>query len=451
MEGCRGQKRQRAGDSIPHNSNTHNKRPKLSARRNFPPEFWDRLSKVFLTGRALRELDRRNAIQSLPAPPKSEEELFSGTLSRFARGGGPSLVDLRGCPIPRSSPTFVRSYTESSDMENKTTSSSSRGPEFERHLADHSIYLDSKSSKALNVHEIRNRLRQPRVASSLTLFSQDDYDNFENINASITNEDDVMIEVLPLMFGPNKILSKRNLLFTEFIPITDASTSKPKPDIFDGAHPKDIDHRIQGDDNIYPIIIPTKHLHAPVIPNFFMEVKSQSGDPAVLKLQVCYDGAYGARAMHCLQNYGSEKATYDGNAYTFSAMYHPGVITLVLYAHHLTKPSVPGGKPEYHMTHLDGFFLLNDREGLVRALTAFRNLRDLAREFRDNFIKAANERAQIQPQAGATAKTRPLKKKQGRRPRAPPKKDKSVSESPQRKSARSSRKRSVRASPKTAG
>lgn len=76
------------------------------------------------------------------------------------------------------------------------------------------------------------------------------------------------------MCGANRIQSKRNLLFTEFTPITDGSTSKPKPDMFDGANPDDIDDQIRNDGDIYPFIIPTKHLNVPVAPNFFMEVKS---------------------------------------------------------------------------------------------------------------------------------------------------------------------------------
>ncbi|KAJ3576628.1 hypothetical protein NPX13_g3637 [Xylaria arbuscula] len=451
MEGCRGQKRQRAGDSVPHDSNTHNKRPKLSARRNFPPEFWDRLSKVFLTGRALRELDRRNAIQSLPAPPKSEEELFSGTLSRFARCGGPSIVDLRGCPIPRSSPTFFRSYTESLDMENKTTSSSSRGPEFERHLADHGIYLHNKRSTALNLRDIRDRIELPRDALSISHFSQEDFENFERINAAIANEDDVMIEILPVLCGANKIFSKRNFLFTEFTPITDGSTSKPKPDMFDGAHLDEIDNLLRKDGKIYPLIIPTKHLQVPVAPNFFLEVKSQRGDPAVLKRQACYDGANGARAMHCLQNYGKSVAVYDGNAYTFSAIYHPGLCTLELYAHHLTKPAVPGGKPNYHMTKVTGHYLGHNRQYLADALTAFRNLRDLARECRDKFIKVANDKARSRSPEQVVAGSRTPKKRQYRRRRPLAKMDKPTCDSPRRKSPRSTRKSSPSASSKSLG
>jgi hypothetical protein len=74
---------------------------------NFPPAFWDSLSKVWLTRRALRELDRRNQLKSSacvrapahkPVRPSSNRK----DLQRFARLGGPELGDLRGvrlnCP-----------------------------------------------------------------------------------------------------------------------------------------------------------------------------------------------------------------------------------------------------------------------------------------------------------------------------------------------------------------
>ncbi len=98
--------------------------------------FWDNLSKIWLTKRALRELDRRNT-QSAPSPPRPSyqrrphrpvtrralAELKNNCrptqsaadflchcaprclkdIKRFARHGGPDLSDLRGvcnCKIP---------------------------------------------------------------------------------------------------------------------------------------------------------------------------------------------------------------------------------------------------------------------------------------------------------------------------------------------------------------
>jgi hypothetical protein len=300
-------------------------------------------------------------------------------------------------------------------------STSSRGPDFEQHLLDHGIYLDGNRSSPLNIQYIHDRLRQPRPSLSLSRFSDEDFKAFKRSNATITNKDDVMVDIVPVMCGANKILSERNLLFTEFEPITDETASKPKPDVFDGARLIDIDKRIRTDENIYPLIIPTKHIDAPVAPNFFLEVKSQSGDPAVLMRQACYDGANGARAMHCLQNYG-RGPIYDGNAYTFSATYHPGARTLALYAHNLTAPEDSGGKPEYHLTDLPGYYLMSNRQALVDGLTAFRNLRDMAQEFRDRFIIAANAHARKK----VVDKPHFPKRKRGRPKKAPVQQDKLV-------------------------
>lgn len=75
---------------------------------NFPPEFYDKLSKVWLTPLALRELDRRNN-QNPPRRPlvskigarnfTSDLKKGGRELARFARTGGPDLCDLRGVHI----------------------------------------------------------------------------------------------------------------------------------------------------------------------------------------------------------------------------------------------------------------------------------------------------------------------------------------------------------------
>jgi hypothetical protein len=95
--------------------------------------------------------------------------------------------------------------------------------------------------------------------------------------------------------------------------------------------------------------------------------------------------------MHSLQNYGEEEPSYDGNAYTFSSTYHAG--QLKLYDHHVTAPTTPGGRLEYHMTQLDSYAMTGKREKFIEGATAFRNARDLAQRNRDRFIQTANARA----------------------------------------------------------
>ncbi len=81
------------------------------ARHAARAKYWDTLSKVWLTPRALREFDRRNALQSreqkcttiLELWPQGSSSVAISQLSAaslkdlklFARRGGPNLKDLR--------------------------------------------------------------------------------------------------------------------------------------------------------------------------------------------------------------------------------------------------------------------------------------------------------------------------------------------------------------------
>jgi hypothetical protein len=171
---------------------------------------------------------------------------------------------------------------------------------------------------------------------------------------------------------------------------------KAVPDFFDGARAGDIHTKIRNADeegNLNKLIIPTKHASAPVAPNFFLETKAPRGGADVALRQALHDGAIGARAMHALQNYSAEEPTFDGNAYTYSSTYHAGTGTLQLYAHHVTPPTAPGGRPEYHMTQVDGWQMTGNIDTFRRGATAFRNARDSAQRHRDSFTQAANARA----------------------------------------------------------
>ena len=77
-----------------------NKRRKLKnqQRHQTPSSFWDNLSRLWLTPRALREFDRRTEWPVTPIPLErtgKEEDIDRLQLKRFARHGGPSLDHLR--------------------------------------------------------------------------------------------------------------------------------------------------------------------------------------------------------------------------------------------------------------------------------------------------------------------------------------------------------------------
>ncbi|KAB5572199.1 hypothetical protein GE09DRAFT_1170465 [Coniochaeta sp. 2T2.1] len=379
--------------------------------RNFPPEFWDGLSRVPLTRRALRELDRRNNAQTAPRP--AAPAVYTTDRARFARHGGPDLRHLRGYPEPkgvdrimassrsassrRTKSTKSTKSTKATDVSSATKPSSAYDDAFEQHMIDNNMYPpfydfpdDRPTPKPDNLNEDRQLLATSRPSLSPSHFNESKFENFQRKNKT-SSEGTVMRNVIPTIAGDSDIPNEGNLPFTNIESMTGGATVKAVPDFFDGARPGNIDKAVRED--LSQMIIPTKHADVPVVPNFFLEAKAPRGGADVALRQALHDGAIGARAMHRLQNYGEEEAGFDGNAYSYSSTYHAGTGTLQLYTHHVTPPTAPGGRPEYHMTQLDGWQMTGNIDTFRRGATAFRNARDLAQRHRDRFIQTANTRA----------------------------------------------------------
>ncbi|KAI1774151.1 hypothetical protein F4818DRAFT_419088 [Hypoxylon cercidicola] len=205
------------------------------------------------------------------------------------------------------------------------------------------------------------------------------------------SEKKVISNVLPIIYDDTDIPNEGNLYFNNLNSITKNTTVDAVPNLFNSTHPVSIDKVVRT--NLNKTIIPTNHGQAPVAPNFFLEAKAPKGGADVLRRQACLDGAYGARAMHALQNYGKETPEYDGNAYTFSSTYHAGTGTLAIYSHHITAPPAEGERPEYHMTQLNGYMVTGNKNAYIDGAGALRNTREIAKNFRDKFVSEANTRA----------------------------------------------------------
>uniref|UniRef100_A0A8H7NP27 Uncharacterized protein n=1 Tax=Bionectria ochroleuca TaxID=29856 RepID=A0A8H7NP27_BIOOC len=349
-------KRQRAGDSSEEERPSKKPRSRRERRTpwNYPPGFYDNLSKVCLTRLAVREVDRRNSIAPQPKPSVPAGE-YSSDLARFARHGGPDLCHLRGSTYTkheRDNSCYQKDLCEGQELRTAPY----RSPYFS------GGYLDGRSApKPIDFDSIKKRISIPRASLSPSQFSESAFLDFDRQNNQAVSENDIMAKVVPTICGNTDIHSQQNIMFTELLPITTDEVTKPQPDLFDGAQIHELDKAFRDDGQIRPMVIPSKHRNVPVANNFFMEVKGPEGNSAVMKRQACYDGAYGARAMHSVQNYGEEEPVYDGNACSFSSAYHNGQ--------------------------------LDDRDAFIEGATAFRNTRDLAKEHRDRFIQAANMRA----------------------------------------------------------
>ncbi|KAH6618360.1 hypothetical protein B0J18DRAFT_371554 [Chaetomium sp. MPI-SDFR-AT-0129] len=375
---------------------------------NFSPEFWDNLSKVPLTRRALRELNRRNSSSHGRDPATSVADITNR--ARLARQGGPDLRHLRGCPEPHgascttapsrwpSRQTIKSTESQAAGHSSSSKSTSVYDAAFEQHMIDNGIYPENydhpngrMTPEPDNLEQLRAEFSAPRASLSPSQFPDSAFRDFRKKDRAVSGST-VKDNVIPIIAGNADIPNEGGLCFSNIESMTEETTVRAVPDFFDGARAGSIHGRIRNagvDGNLNHLIIPTNHASAPVAPNFFFETNVAGGGVDVALQQTVHDGAIGTRAMHALQNYSIKRPTFDGNAYTYSSTYLYG--HLKLFAHHST--ATPDGLPEYHMTQVGAYSLTGNRDAFVEGATAFRNARDVAQRHRDSFIQTANTRA----------------------------------------------------------
>lgn len=280
----------------------------------------------------------------------------------------------------------------------KTNATTAYDPHFEQHLIDHGVltpffeYPDgTEPSEPKNLREIQQRLQAPRPL----LNSDMQYREFAKLNEKAGSEQLVIAKILPVLEGKweDSFPTGGGQLFNNLAHLTDGTLVQAKPDLYHGARPNQLKHSIRKD--LSNMLIPTRQTGRPIAPNFFVEAKGHDGSSAVLKRQACYDAALGARAMHALQQYEHERSSnkpnyYNNNICTIAATFMDGMLGL-----YVTRPtrSTDNHNPDtnYVMTQIGQWALHGDPNTYQRGITAYRNARDLAREFREDFIRQANE------------------------------------------------------------
>ncbi|KAK3169673.1 hypothetical protein OEA41_009057 [Lepraria neglecta] len=384
------------------------KRRKLENQQRYrtPSSFWDNLSRLWLTPRALREFDRRTVWPAAPVPPErtSKEDIDLVQLKRFARHGGPSLDHLRAYPEPEtaapsnrmmdSSQSGSRKRAKISDTSSKTRKSSAYDPNFEQHLINNGIYPhgydhgdDNGSVYPDNWEEINEMLARPRPSLSPSRFPREAFRKFEKTNMQALTENTVMSKAFPIIAGTADIPSQENLYFGNLKHLTDGSITKAKPDFYDGSRPVELDKHIR--EELGPYIVPSTNTAAPCLPNFFTEAKGPNGSAPVSKLQAMYDGALGARGVHELRSYVGQETPFDNKAYTITSTYHHSGL-LTIYTTHPTASESPTNPTEYRITQLNSFAMTGNPETFRQGAGALRNARDWAKEKREELIAAAN-------------------------------------------------------------
>lgn len=431
---------------------------KLNHPRESQPQaaFWDNLSKIWLTERALKELDRRNTQLALSShrspyrqsrPPvtrhavaewKEKEENWEPTqpaakclshcsaerleeIKLLARRGGPNLSDLRDyrkpvsplyCTMSSSQPSFrvqKRNSTNTKPTTKTTTIRNSRPYDrnFQQNLIDGGVYPDSYEypdgripTNPNNWKEINQRLAQRRASLSPSIFSDEKFNEFRRADAHASKEDQVTKSVIPIIEG--KITDAKcvsgKIPFTNLDHLTDGTLNPGNADLYYGARPEQLNRQVRG--KLSDQIIPSTQHDLPIMPNFFLAAKGRDGSITVAERQASYDGALGARGVHSLQSYGQHEPAYDNNAYTVTSIYYGG--TLKMYTSHPTQPNGPGSRPEYYMTQINAWCMTGNAETFRQGATAFRNARDWTKEQRDEAIKYVNDKTNHTPSATPT-------------------------------------------------
>ena len=270
---------------------------------------------------------------------------------------------------------------------NKTKSSNAYDANFMLKLAQNRVLGPKWDRLPANCDHIKERQARRRASLSPSRYSINDFKDFMNQIIAAHKEEEVMQHVVPRIKGDKAYPSIQNQQCRKWKPLVDADLVFPKPDYYEGIlqcyENKSICQSLD------EWIIPADCLEAPFIPNFFLEAKAPRGSPDIVRNQACYHGAFGARAIHKLRNYGIEE-TYDENSYTFSATYASGILRT--YAHFLSKPEDKRNPPHYRMAPLGIWALENSPDAFCQGATALRNLRDLAHELRVKFVEAANKK-----------------------------------------------------------
>ncbi|KAL8829822.1 MAG: hypothetical protein Q9170_006001 [Blastenia crenularia] len=377
-------------------------------RHRPPTSFWDNLSQLWLTPRALREIDRRTVWPAAPVPPDrtGKEDINLAGLKRFARHGGPSLSNLRAYPEPETAAPSNRTMASSqlgskkranssrdSERSSKTRKSSAYDRDFEQHLIDYGAYPEGYGGvrnlqEPHNWEEINARLALPRVSLSPSRFTRELFLDFKEKNQEALTEGTVMSTAFPIITGSACIPHSENLYFGNLKHLTDGSITKAKPDFYDGSRPAELSKRVR--DDLGPYIVPSTNTAAPCLPNFFAEGKGPNGNPAVCKRQAFYDGTLGARGTHKLQSYVDLETAYDNNAYTITSTYHGGTGALKLYTTHPAQSTCLNQGTEFRMTQLNGWDMTGNPDSFRQGASALRNARDWAKEKREELIAAAN-------------------------------------------------------------
>ncbi|KAL9071439.1 MAG: hypothetical protein Q9157_005472 [Trypethelium eluteriae] len=274
----------------------------------------------------------------------------------------------------------------------KTKSTGPYSRNFEQILVDHGIfpplykYPDGRRpEKPKNIEEIKKRAEQRRSSLSPSRYTDEEFEEFQYLTTKSSNEDHISRNVVNTIEGSTQetYTFSTKVKFANLQSLIDYPLTPGNPDLYDGAPPEQLDRRVR--DRLYGTIIPSTLETHPIVPNFFLHLKGSDGTIRVAQRQCVYDGALGERGQHQLRSYGTNEANFDNNAHTITSVYLHTMLSI--YTVYTTQSS---NRQEYYTYPIGSWAMAGDIETFRRGAAAFRNLRDWAKEQRDEAIGLAN-------------------------------------------------------------
>ncbi|EGE04188.1 hypothetical protein TEQG_03219 [Trichophyton equinum CBS 127.97] len=380
----------------------------------FHLQFWDELSKIWLTDNALEEHNRRNRAVSRcsegPAasqPPLgiipddhtdsySQNELLE--IKKLSRYGGPNLSDLRNFLDPRIANADIERHNSDISSVTRATSSIYNG-NFEQNLIEYGIYPDEYmfpegqiTAVPDNLDEINKRLAKRRPSLSLLRCPDSEFRQFKYLDTSSRISRPALNYLLQTIEGktPDYYYMDFGLPFNGLAPLTDGFQVTAKPDRYTSAYLESL--RPQLREEFSDFIIPSRESRL-IAPNFFLQARGPDRSLATVLRQACYHSALGARGIHKLRSYicdNQEDSIYNNKAYTLTLIYHGGHLRLFT-----THPIARGEKlsdPKYIITQLNSWSLVSNAESFREGVATYRNARDWAKEQRNTIISNTDKR-----------------------------------------------------------
>ncbi|KAI0100491.1 hypothetical protein GGR51DRAFT_532259 [Nemania sp. FL0031] len=379
-------------------------RPAKVQRRRYPdsgyydqesPKPWNLLG-VSLA-RRLIEHNRRTPPQSnfpQPITTGAQDVTATSEVLDLAQQGGPDLSNLRGYVAPDCAMALPHERSEhsyrSAQSVHPPATSTFYNQGLERRLANNGITLPS-GEPLPHWHDIQQKLSAPVLEISLEKFQ-----SFKDLDSTARRKGDITHNVMPFILDtPLDHVPTRDAKFNNLEPLIAGPVEASQPDLYYGSDPRRLRDWVR--ENLSRYIDPaTIDDDQPILPNLFLGTKPPTADLFAATLQACYDGAIGARGMHMLQNHCIQhNPIYDTRPLSFSTIYHYGFLRI--FAHHIEAPNELAGAAKYHMTMIGQYYLPGSYDEFRKGVTAFRNIRDLAREYRETLINEVNIRLYHEP------------------------------------------------------